>query len=260
MRIRTVTASVVGTISLISAALITPQLRGGPPEESGLPPEFQFRTPHQFVDEPTELYVWTPRYAYYTKDKIPLYCEMWASPARTAHWGVAQVPMEQETFLWEALFRFRGLKHCMGGFSRPKLLIRRAPFQKPMLVALKKFEEMPKYPPEVLFPDPEKIPCHWLHGMPVKYKEVCKFSIYSEKDWSYSAEITLPKGGSFVRLIPDLLECWVTKKDENGRLYVKCIVPAPNTFWGVKSVWLPIEGRYRLQFWDSNIIEFEIRQ
>ena len=192
-----------------------------------------------FTDKPLETYVWIPRDNYRITEKIPLYIERWYSPYKA---GVAPSPYR-------------------GGFVPPplewvpevkdaRLLIRKAPFDKRIKVLLRSSHSIPRHPPEAYFPEPKTVPPHWLHGRPVKYKEL-------DGDFAW---VDLYPGESFVRFVPNLLDYWYLRKGPDGRMYVKCAVPAPKTYSGYKEIWLPVEGRYRLQFNFSNIMEFEIRQ
>jgi len=204
-----------------------------------VPNMFDFWPLNPFTDKPLETYVWIPRGEYQTTEKIPLYIERWHSPRRI---GAVPAPY-------------------IGGFVPPpcewapevrdaRLLIRRAPFRKRIKVVLKSSRSVPRYPPKVYFPDPKTVPSHWLHGRPVKYKE-----LDGEFAW-----VDLYPGESFVRFVPNLIDYWCLKKGPDSRMYVKCAVPAPKSYLGYKEIWLPIEGRYKLQFNFSNIIEFEIRR
>jgi len=140
------------------------------------------------------------------------------------------------------------------------LLTRRAPFDEPVVVALIKHRNRPAYEPEELFPDPQTFPTHWLHGNPVKAQKFTPSDFIGDGGKGYEADVEMGSGDSFVRCIPNLLDLWVKKRGGDGRIYVKCWVYAPDSMFGIKPVWLPIEGRYRVQYGTSNIIEFEIRQ
>jgi len=100
---------------------------------------------------------------------------------------------------------------------------------------------------------PGEVPYWRLHGQRQVFA----------KDKTFPLGPTVPDylqmepGDSHVEKIPDLMSLFVTKVEE-GRVYVKCFKPDPKRF--KKFVWLPIEGRYKVQYYNSNVIEFEIRQ
>jgi len=198
---------------------------------------------------PTEEYIWTPKIVFCTTDRIPMYMETWYSPnRRNVSWRPGEMVEFSPPFV--ETFAPPPLNWTAEIGPSPRLLIRRAPFNKRIKVLLKEYEEGPKHPFHVYFPNPERIPCHWLHGTPTKY---------SKRLGNY-VEVELNPGKSFVQHVPNLLDYWYLRKDSCGRIYVKCAIPAPRTFKGYREVWLPIEGRYRVQYGTSNIIEFEIRQ
>jgi|GEM_PF-2602822 len=103
---------------------------------------------------------------------------------------------------------------------------------------------------EQWLPSKDEIPFWRLHGQRLVFP--------NREDF-----VHMQPGDSFVRRIPDLTTFFVTKKDENGIIYVKCfryIIRRTGDIYRYKETWLPIEGRYRVQYGTSNIVEFEIRQ
>jgi len=206
----------------------------------------------------SEIYIWIPRYAYNVGDRITLYCEYFASPKRMAQAGAKLELLDLPSLPFEWCHR---VYRCTGAARRDrgKLLVRRAPFHRKIKVLIKNWQDYKKMlvlPKEACFPPPERIPRHWLHGNPVKFKDCIYDAIWKV----YFASADLRPGESFVRAVPNLLDYWYLKKGADGRMYVLCAVPAPDTFWRIKTVWLPLEGRYRVQHFESNVIEFEIRQ
>jgi len=197
---------------------------------------------------PYEYYVWMPKHFYQAGERIPFYHEVWYSPNRESivgrGKGIFQIfyPIPEESVEFGTLSEVG----C-------RLLIRRAPFKKKVIVIFRDYDKVPKYPFNTYFPDPQEIPFHWLHGNPVKY----------EKSWEpFDVTLNFYPGESFVRYVPNLLDYWYLKKDSRGRIYVKCAVPSLQTrgyHRNHREVWLPIEGRYRMQYRKSNIIEFDIR-
>jgi len=99
-------------------------------------------------------------------------------------------------------------------------------------------------------PKEHEVPYWRLHGQRLVFPD--------EEDF-----VHMQPGDSFVRRIPDLTALFRTKKTPDGRVWVLCIRyirRGRDSYEGIIE-WLPIEGRYRLQWaYSSNIIEFEIRQ
>jgi len=196
---------------------------------------------------PIERYIWIPQDVFSPHDEIPLHIETWCSPKRRdivcEHGKIIEVskPPFTRTFRRPPIYE----AEILG----PRLLIRRWPFSKRVRVVLKGYYEIRKRPLDVFFPSPDKIAHHWLHGTPVRYS----------KHYEDCVEVDLYPGDSFVQYVPNLLDYWYLKKDSRGRIHVKCEVPVLHTPEGYREVWLPIEGRYRVQYSRSNIIEFNIR-
>ena len=108
---------------------------------------------------------------------------------------------------------------------------------------------LPKLKVSDFLPPLDSVPTHWLHGVPV---EPYRAKDDEPKPWG---EVTLHSGESSVARIPNLIAYFKTKRGEFGRLFVEVYDYRKGC-----SMWLPIEGRYRVQYGTSNIIEFEIRQ
>ena len=106
---------------------------------------------------------------------------------------------------------------------------------------------LPRLKVSDFLPPLDSIPTHWLHGNPVEPERM-------EGEFGPWGEITLHPGESSVMRIPNLIDYFNTKRGEYGRLFVEVYDYRSN-----RAKWLPIEGRYRVQYSRSNIIEFNIR-
>jgi len=261
--------------------------------------KFREVNPPDRVDIPFKRFLWTPRYSYHADERIPIYCETFYPPSVSLDsCSPTEEPFTDLLTDWltpcVALAPAYRSWYGLDG----KLVVRHEPFNKPIAVVLKtelglqerevmlrvyrkrlqketdpewraylrkyiqfweNYTDIPKYPREVLFPDPDKIPHYWLHGKPVKAKE-----FIGGGPW-----VDLYPGESFVRYAPNIKDFWVTRKGPDGRIYVMCLMAISDEEGKrvkvgyekeIKALWLPIEGRYRVQYGTSNIIEFEIRQ
>ena len=97
-------------------------------------------------------------------------------------------------------------------------------------------------------PPAERVPYWRLHGQRLVFPD--------KEGWVY-----MQRGDSFVTRIPDITSLFVKKRDREGRVWIRCFrfLRFRDKEKYEKS-WLPIEGRYKVQWGCSNIIEFEIRQ
>jgi len=174
-------------------------------------------------------YIWTDNFTYKVGDKITLWIERVA--VRELLFSAISPIQSIQDNVWMLLIK-RGDKVVTF---------------KTLLPRLEKHEWLPSKP---------EIPVWRLHGRrlvsPRTY-EVPPGVIIED-------EVRMSPGDSFVRRIPDLIKLFAIKRTPDGRVWVKCARVASRAPLGYKEIWLPIDGRYKVQWGCSNIIEFEIRQ